>query len=484
MAPVDGLVAAVPVRVSESAPPPAPTMARRQQARVQRGVRLIATPSTLPATGGLVRLRARVRRATRCRFSSAGRLKQLPRTRRCVSGRASVLVRVPRNTTSATRRYVVYLTVRWGGGERRTVRKVIVERPRRGSKAGSGSASGVTLSSGVNTHSGTASGQIPSTLPGPLSGGQAAAANVLSAPNVTIQPSNESAAAGAPVTLTAAASGNPTPTVQWQASADGGNSWSATSPSFSASASESGHEYRAVFSNQAGSATSNVVTLTVQPMVTTNFSGYITYAAPGQTFTSVTASWVVPTVTCAPAETSWAAQWPGIGDNTTVQQDGTETDCFNGSPAYWAWYEMYGDPDPNANGGYAIALPASSYPVLPDDQMTGTVSLSNSAWVLTLSDATQNWNFQTQFAATPGLSQGSAEWMVEDPNGCTPQCEVLSQFSPVQFTHATATANGFTAPISGFPLTAMQIVQNSNALATTGPLDQSGDGFTDSWLAG
>jgi hypothetical protein len=225
------------------------------------------------------------------------------------------------------------------------------------------------------------------------------------------------------------------------------------------------------------------VTLSVIPESTTNFSGYIAFAAPGESFTAVSASWTVPTVTCQAGATSWAAQWPGIGDGTSVEQDGTETDCFSGVPTYWAWYEMYGDPA--VNNGYAVPLPGSSYPVAPGDAMTGSVSLSGTTWLLTLADTTQNWTFETQIASpTPGLSQGSAEWMVEDPDGCSPQCQTLAQYSPVQFSRATATASGLTGPISSFPLTVMEIDQNSTQLATSGPLNATGDGFTDTWLAG
>ena len=455
--------------------PPLPRMAGRQSSPLQRAVRLIATPSTLPAAGGLVRLHARVRGATRCRFSSAGALRQLPSTRRCGSGRATVLVRVPRNRTATPRRYVLSLTVNAADGTRRTVRDVVVVRRR----PASGSGPGVTRSSGVNTRQ--SSGQATGAPVG--SNGQAGTAGLPAPPVVTSQPANESVAANAPVVFSAAASGNPTPAVQWQVSANGGGTWVNTRAAFNASASENGYEYRSVFTNQAGSATSNVVTLTVLPMSTTNFAGYIAYAAPGQSFSAVSASWTVPTVTCQPGETSWAAQWPGIGDNTTVQQDGTETDCFNGAPTYWAWYEMYGDPQ-DVHGGYAVPLPGSTYPVAPGDQMSGSVSFDGSNWLLALSDATRSWSFQVSIASpSQPLSQGSAEWMVEDPNGCSPQCAVFAHSSAVQFTNATATANGLAGPLSSFPLTAMQIQQGSALLATVGPL-QSGSGFAVTGLSG
>jgi hypothetical protein len=91
------------------------------------------------------------------------------------------------------------------------------------------------------------------------------------APGVTLNPVNQTVAAGSSVTFTAAATGNPTPTVQWQVSTDGGQTWTditgATSTSYTLStttASENGYEYRAVFTNIIGSVTTSVATLTVQ----------------------------------------------------------------------------------------------------------------------------------------------------------------------------------------------------------------------------
>ena len=91
------------------------------------------------------------------------------------------------------------------------------------------------------------------------------------APTVTTQPTNQSETPGQTATFTTAASGNPTPTVVWQYSTDGGSTWStvpgnATSPTLSGvvlGTFEDGWKFRAVFTNTAGSATTNSATLTV-----------------------------------------------------------------------------------------------------------------------------------------------------------------------------------------------------------------------------
>ena len=97
---------------------------------------------------------------------------------------------------------------------------------------------------------------------------RSAAAGV--APTVTLQPTNETASEGNTATFTSAASGTPTPTVQWQLSTDGGSSWAdiggATSGSYTTPTlllSDDQNQYRAVWTNSQGTATSNAATLTV-----------------------------------------------------------------------------------------------------------------------------------------------------------------------------------------------------------------------------
>ena len=98
----------------------------------------------------------------------------------------------------------------------------------------------------------------------------AATLTVLAPPAITDQPASTTVVAGETAVFEAAASGSPTPTVQWQVSTNGGITWSeiegATSTQLSipgAKESQSGNEYRAVFTNTAGTATTNAARLTV-----------------------------------------------------------------------------------------------------------------------------------------------------------------------------------------------------------------------------
>lgn len=90
------------------------------------------------------------------------------------------------------------------------------------------------------------------------------------APVVTVDPSSDTVFEGSTITFTASATGQPSPTVQWQLSTDGGSNWSdiggATSTSYTTPTltnADDQNQYRAVFTNVVGTATSNAATATV-----------------------------------------------------------------------------------------------------------------------------------------------------------------------------------------------------------------------------
>ena len=69
-----------------------------------------------------------------------------------------------------------------------------------------------------------------------------------------------------------------------------------------------------------------------------NWSGY---AATGTTYSSVTAKWIVPAVT-ASRKATYSSDWVGIDgfNNSDLIQTGTESDYYNGSAHYAAWWEI------------------------------------------------------------------------------------------------------------------------------------------------
>jgi len=124
------------------------------------------------------------------------------------------------------------------------------------------------------------------------------------APIVTATPPTTIVRAGQTATFSATASGTPTPSVQWQLSTNNGQTWinipGATSTTYSTSTTlaSDGSRFRAVFSNNLGTATSSPATLTVYaaPVVTLQPAG-LTLKKPGKaTFTATAVGNPVPTV--------------------------------------------------------------------------------------------------------------------------------------------------------------------------------------------
>lgn len=77
---------------------------------------LVASPSTVPATGGSVTLSDTVSGATRCVFSGGPDLSDLPVSKACSTGAVSATISIPAGTTAGFSRYNFSLTVSGPGG--------------------------------------------------------------------------------------------------------------------------------------------------------------------------------------------------------------------------------------------------------------------------------------------------------------------------------------------------------------------------------
>jgi hypothetical protein len=161
-------------------------------------------------------------------------------------------------------------------------------------------------------------------------------------------------------------------------------------------------------------------------MTSVNWAGYAATAQTQGSFTSVSASWTEPAVTCSGGQT-FAAFWAGLdGDGTpTVEQTGTEADCTGTTASYSGWYELF----PNAPVFF-------DNPVQPGDQLTASVvSDGSGVFTLTLTDATADWQQSIQQSA-PDAELGSAEIIAEAPSDGQ-QILPLSDFGTVNFTNVT-----------------------------------------------
>jgi hypothetical protein len=165
----------------------------------------------------------------------------------------------------------------------------------------------------------------------------------------------------------------------------------------------------------------------VHRLVHASSSNWAGWDNTGHTYTTVSASWVQPAVTCARKETSYASFWIGLdGDGSnSVEQTGSEGDCVRGTPKYYSWYEFY----PAYPVNYANT-------VRPGDHFSSTVTYKGSgSYTLVLSDTTQGWSHTTTGSAPSGLN-ASAEVIAEAPSsnrGVLP----LANFGSMSFTNAT-----------------------------------------------
>lgn len=196
-----------------------------------------------------------------------------------------------------------------------------------------------------------------------------------------------------------------------------------------------------------------------------NWAGYVAQSGP---YTSVSGSWIVPTVS-AVGSTSADAEWVGIGGVTTTDliQSGTQAIIdSNGQITYQAWVET---------------LPQISQPipitVKPSDSVS--VSITQTAanqWQIIFNDLTSIQTFQTTLSYAS--SQSSAEWIVEAPavrGGFLP----LDNFGAISFSGGSTTINGQTQTIAQSGAAIINMLNNSQQdLANVSPLDASDQSFT------
>lgn len=230
-------------------------------------------------------------------------------------------------------------------------------------------------------------------------------ADVPRSPSVTTQPVDSTVAAGGIATFTAIAAGSPSPTVQWQVSTDGGVTFndipSATSTtlSFTAAASDDLHKYRAVFTNLAGTVTSDPATLSVAALstITAQPNNNSLTAGGTATFTSTATSNVAPTI-----------QWQVSTDGTTWNDvPGATSTTLSFVTALTDDLKQYRAVFTNAAGSVpsntaylfvATTIPTASLPRVDDFSVTdgGHLPLSH-GWI------TQSGDF-----AVPGGALGTA----------------------------------------------------------------------------
>ncbi len=226
----------------------------------------------------------------------------------------------------------------------------------------------------------------------------------------------------------------------------------------------------------------------------TNWSGY---AVTGSNFTQVTGSWTVPASACTKGSAAaYAAFWIGIDGWTSnsVEQVGTDSDCSNGTPSYYAWYEFY--PEPSYYAGRLTNLK-------PGDIMSSSVTYNTSRaqFTATITDTTSGATFSTTFSPTrqTGIpARSSVEWIAEAPSGQVGRkIQVLPladfnvinlgpDFTQVAKSNTATVGTGSPAPIGSFGANVNSTTMVSDGttvvpMATPSPLTSDGSSFYVTW---
>ncbi|OLB72739.1 hypothetical protein AUI06_00460 [archaeon 13_2_20CM_2_52_21] len=207
----------------------------------------------------------------------------------------------------------------------------------------------------------------------------------------------------------------------------------------------------------------------------TNWSGYAVTGASGSV-SDAKGSWTVPAIhgTC-PDTNQYSSFWVGIDgfSSGTVEQTGTDSDCQNGAPTYYAWYEFYPHP----------SFLISGLTIRPGDHISAEASFNGRSFTVTITDTSTGHSFSTS-AKVHSAQRSSAEWIAEAPSssgGILP----LADFGTVSFSSCTATVGTATGAIGSFgsSVQVITMVSNSGAIkAQPSSLSgTNGDSFSVTW---
>ncbi len=272
---------------------------------------------------------------------------------------------------------------------------------------------------------------------------------------IETQPQSATANEGSAATLTSTAAANPNASAQWQVSTNGGSSWSndttdtastsgasgkttSTLKVSSATRSQNGYEYRVVFTNSAGSVTSNAATLTVdwigpietQPQsATANEGSAATFTAAASANPAASVQWQLSTN----GGSSWSNDTGDSGYNATTLTVKSATSAQNG----YEYRAVFASSAGSATSNAATLTVDSIGPINPQPQST-TVNEGQSA-AFTAGDAgypapTAQW----QVSTTGGMS-----WEADTTDTASTSGASGKTTSTLKVSSATRSQNGY-----------------------------------------
>ena len=200
--------------------------------------------------------------------------------------------------------------------------------------------------------------------------------------------------------------------------------------------------------------------------VTSSSSNWSGYAASGGTFTSVTATWTVPTVSAN--STGADATWVGIGglSSRDLLQAGTQAMVDGSGVTYTSWIEML----PQSSRDVPLSISAG------DSVTVSITQQSGNDWLIAMKNNTTGgtYNVTVQYSS----SNSSAEWVQEAPSVGRGLVS-LDQFGAVQFSGASAVRDGKAMSLSALGAKAITMINGQGqAIAQPSTLSSDGSSFT------
>jgi hypothetical protein len=198
---------------------------------------------------------------------------------------------------------------------------------------------------------------------------------------------------------------------------------------------------------------------------TTNWAGYV---STGGTYTAVSGTWTIPTVTADDNSVSADATWIGIGGITSTDliQVGTQNLLQNGQITSSTFYEQL--PDTSEN------IPTIT--VSPGDTVTASISeISSGEWSISIKDMTNGESYSN--VEYYDSANSSADWIEEAPtdsNGVIP----LDKFGSVGFANGSTVENGSTVSIADSNAEALVMENGEGEALTSTSAITSGGNFT------
>lgn len=218
-------------------------------------------------------------------------------------------------------------------------------------------------------------------------------------------------------------------------------------------------------SNTSGSVPATPLTTTAY--TSSNWAGYF---ASSESYTGISGTWTVPTVTGVSRHRTSDAAWVGIGGVTSgdLIQVGTEDDVSrSGVQTSSAFYELLP----------AASISITSLQVSPGDVMTATLTeVSSGQWTININDTTTGKSYSNTVSYTSSLS--SAEWIEEDPSTLNGTLVPFDHFGTVSFHGSAISTTSGTLSLMDSNAQPITLVSSTGPVASPSAIGADGKSFT------